>query len=289
MTMASDRVLTYDPAFSEEDATIVLTSSDGVNYRLHPFTLRTTSGFFRDMISLPQKKSDSAGDVKDIIQDEHIGLSEGSKVLGTLLSMISGLAVKKWESLDEMEEVLTAAQKYDMPGPLQTLRSAVSLPSPIFLQQPLRLYAIAVRHQWEEEARSASAHTLDLAIHDEEHTSVLEQVPSTYLLKLLRLHRSRRDKFKKYISRDNRCFGIDVCASCSGGRQKTPLQQLAQKLIWEMDRRPAGGVLTDGTWREWSICKGNACPHVGQVFTLIYGERIAEDIKVGLKSLPTMI
>ncbi|KZP02332.1 hypothetical protein FIBSPDRAFT_852303, partial [Athelia psychrophila] len=49
----------YHPSFSEEDATIVLTSSDGINYRIHPFTLRTTSGFFRDMISLPQKQGDA--------------------------------------------------------------------------------------------------------------------------------------------------------------------------------------------------------------------------------------
>lgn len=286
--MASEKALTYDPLFSEEDATIVLTSSDGVNYRLHPFTLRTTSGFFRDMISLPQKGSDDAGDVKGI-RDEHIGLSEGSKVLGTLLSMISGLAVKKWESLDEMEAVLIAAQKYDMPGPLHAIRSAVSTPLLIFLEQPLKLYAIAARYQWEEEAQIASAYTLRLYIHDEEHTSVLGQVPSPYLLRLLRLHRSRRDKFKKYILRDNRCFGIDVCTYCRSNRVQSSLEQLAQQFIWEMDQRPAGGVLMDGTWKEWPISKGNMCPDVSGTCVSQYGERIVEDIKVSLKSLPTTI
>lgn len=286
--MASDRTQTYDPAFSEEDATIVLTSSDGVNYRLHPFTLRTTSGFFHDMISLPQNQKESeAGDVKSI--QEQIGLSEGSKVLGTLLRMISGLPVEKWESLDVMENVLTAAQKYDMPGPLQTIRSAVASPSCVFLDQPLRLYAIAVRYQWEEEARVASTNTLHLSIHDKEHTSNLCQVPSPYLLRLLRLHRTRRDKFKEYISRDNRCFGIDVCTSCRNSKQQTPLEQLAQRFIWEMDRRPAGHVLMDGTWREWPVYKENSCPHVSGSLALTYGERIVEDIKVGLKSLPTTI
>jgi hypothetical protein len=44
----------YDPAFAENDANIVLQSSGGTIYQLPSFTLRTTSGFFCDMMTLPQ-------------------------------------------------------------------------------------------------------------------------------------------------------------------------------------------------------------------------------------------
>jgi hypothetical protein len=36
----------YDPLFAFDDADFVLRASDGTHYRIHTFTLRTTSGFF---------------------------------------------------------------------------------------------------------------------------------------------------------------------------------------------------------------------------------------------------
>lgn len=280
----SGTIRTYHPSFSEEDATIVLTSSDATSYRMHPFTLRTTSGFFRDMISLPQN---GVADVK-AVQDEQIALDEGSKVLTPLLKMISGLATEKWKSLEEMEGVLNAAQKYDMAGPISTIRSTVTSKSPskITLENPLRMYIIAARNDWDEEAQDVSAHTLNVCLHDETLAPMIQQVPSPYLLKLFHLHRSRREKFREYIERDNRRFGIDVCNSCRSGRQQTPLEQLAQMFVWEMDRQPEGKLLEEGAWKEWPLYKGNMCPHDSATMASKCGEKIAEDIRVGLKSLP---
>jgi len=281
---SSDR--TYHPAFSEEDATFVLTSSDGTNYRLHPFTLRTTSGFFRDMISLPQKSTGEAGDAKPA-QEEQIALDEGNRVLTPLLKMISGLAVERWKSLEELEGVLDAAQKYDMPGPLSTIRSTVaSPPSYITLENPLRLYIIAARHDWEEEAQAASVHTLEVCLHDEALASILQQVSSAYLLKLFRLHRIRRDKFREYIERDNRRFGLDICASCRAGNQLTPLEQIAHMFVREMDQKPGGNFLAEARWKEWPLYKGTMCPHNGSLLAAVCGDKIVEDLKVALKSLP---
>ncbi|KAF7968593.1 hypothetical protein HWV62_35344 [Athelia sp. TMB] len=283
---SSDR--TYHPAFSEEDATIVLTSSDGIHYRLHPFTLRTTSGFFRDMISLPQKSASEAGDTKTIVEEEQIALDEGNKVLTPLLKMISGQAVEKWTSLDEMKDVLDAAQKYDMPGPLSIIRSTVaSPPSYITLADPLRLYIIAAQHDWEEEARAASVHTLEVCLYDKTLESVLHQVPSAYLLKLFRLHRVRRDKFREYIERDNRRFGLDICVSCRAGNQLTPLEQIANRFVMEMDQKPGGNFLAEGMWKEWPLYKGAMCPHnPGTLLATLCGDKIVEDLRVALKSLP---
>lgn len=51
------RALKQHPLFTSEVADIILCSSDGYGYRVHSYTLRLASGFFRDMFSLPQSSS----------------------------------------------------------------------------------------------------------------------------------------------------------------------------------------------------------------------------------------
>jgi hypothetical protein len=120
--------LSYDPMFDSTDADFVLCSLDGIYYRIHSFILRITSSFFRAMLTLPQQRSDPG-------ETATVTLGETSKVLGVLLRMISGLEIPKWESLDDVEAVLDAAHKYDMPGPIATLRVIAS--SHLFLAEPL--------------------------------------------------------------------------------------------------------------------------------------------------------
>jgi hypothetical protein len=127
---ATAQNLSYDPMFDSKDADFVLCSSDGTYYRIHSFILRTTSSFFRAMLTLPQQPNDP-GELETIA----VTLGETSKVLGVLLRMISGLEIPKWESLDDVEAVLDAAHKYDMPGPMAALRLIAS--SHLFLAEPL--------------------------------------------------------------------------------------------------------------------------------------------------------
>lgn len=282
-TIASDQLHKYHPLFAEEDATIIITSSDGVHYRMHPFILRTTSGFFRDMISLPRH-----GGVAESYED-HITLNERGKILENLLRIISGFGVLQWESLDELEDVLAAAQKYDMPGPQLAIRSVIR--SGIFLKTPLRLYAIAACYGWEEEAKIASKLSLDMSIYDDEHTAILERIPTSYILRLFRLHRDRRNQFRKHVSRDNGCFGIQTCADCNRAVKNSGLEQLMNLIIWEMDQRPAGSDLVEGIWKKWPAYKSEPC-QCGRSKTFVatvYGEKITEDIRACLKVLPSTI
>jgi hypothetical protein len=101
-----------------------------------------------------------------------ITLDENSEVLGRLLRMISGFEISKWKSFDEIEDLLAAAYKYDMPGPLATALN--SFPWPFINDNPLRLYAITTRNGWEEEAKTASKLSLNLPIYDDSYVSVLE-------------------------------------------------------------------------------------------------------------------
>jgi len=176
-----------------------------------------------------------------------------------------------------------------MLGPQLIIRSAIT--SPTFLKQPLRLYAIAVRYGWEEEAKLASKYSLALSLHDNEHSRILERIPTTYVLRLFHLHRTRRDKFKSHVTRDNGCFGIQNCPSCYRSLRNSTLGDLTNFIVWEMDRYPDGHTLLEGQWKEWPGYEGDkACSHCSVTFSdARYVERISADIRSCLQSLPSTI
>lgn len=273
----------YDPSFTEEDALIILQSSDGTLYRMHAFVLRKTSEFFSGMMTLPQKSQNPAEET-----EEHIVLNETSKILGVLLRMISGLEIPKWVSIDDVEDVLAAAHKYDMDGPIATIRSAMY--SPLFVSEPLKLYAIAANNNWEEEAKEASKLSLALWIHDEKHVLTLERVPSPYLIRLFDLHWRRQDGFKLPFNKKP-CFGSNNtdCHNC-GRRQNW--EPLVLKFFVEMEKRPDGDTLVK--WKQWDEAKlffsGERCNDKHRCSTYTdYDSIITSFIQVTLKHLPLTI
>lgn len=270
----------YDPAFIEEDANVILASSDGRSYRVPSYALRTTSGFFRDMMTLPQGNDQ---------QDEVIiVLDEKSQVLGTLLRMITGLEFKRLESFDELEDLLAAADKYDMPGPRAFIHTIIT--TPLFLQEPLRLYAIAARYGWEEEAKLASKHTLALSIYNDEYAAILERIPVSYLMRLLRLHRERVAKFKEYITRAGGCFGIQECPRCYQKAIWNSVGYLVNLMVSEMDQRPGGRELLAGNWKKWPIYQEDrSCSTDCGATYRDHWPGIAEDIENCFNSLPSTI
>jgi hypothetical protein len=62
------------------------------------------------MFSLPQRSPPTANDI--------IYLDEEAATLEALLRMVCGQPVLRLESIDAVENILCAAEKYDMPGPM---------------------------------------------------------------------------------------------------------------------------------------------------------------------------
>ncbi|KAF7964788.1 hypothetical protein HWV62_2902 [Athelia sp. TMB] len=259
----------YDPVFTDPEASVVLTSADGVSYRMHPFTLRTSS----KLPAVPAK------------------LDESSPVLGRLFRMISGLGAGRWESIDEVDEALIAAHKYQMPGPILDMRCTAL--SPFLAKYPLKVFLIAARYDWEDEAKLASTHTLSISIHDEKYAPLLDANPSPYLTRLFRLHRTRRDSFKAHITRGSRCFGIEVCPYCQKAHSPNnapALRDLMNSMGWEMDRQPDGARLLASRWKEWKAYRdGRLCPKYTKLQGSEYGELILRDVKACLDALPSTI
>jgi hypothetical protein len=191
---ADNSVPAYHILFSLSDADFVLRSLEGTLYRIHSYTLRTTSGFFETMFTLPQPKNNPT-DVLDVYEEDF--------ALECLLKMISGLTLPKWRSISDLTRVLTLAEKWDTPGPLSVMRSALTAQQ--FLQNhPLHCYSIATYFGWNEEAKIASTHTLTLDLHDSAHSPLMDEMSSKDLLLLLNLHRKRRDMFRELLNSPER-------------------------------------------------------------------------------------
>lgn len=255
----------YHPQFAFADADVVLCSTEGTLYHVYSYTLKTTCGLFRTMFSLPQKLG-VEGDSKT---PEPIPIYEHDNVLEKILCMIHGLPIPKWKSLDDLEQVLFLAEKWDAQGPQDAIRAVLT--SPQFLTEPLRVYILATHFDWEDEAKLASQSTLSLSLHDETHQPLLSRLSSKYLVPLLNLHRRRRDLFKELLDSPERFTAGNSnpyhCSRCGVTQlENHSWRELKAALFVEIDRCPLGdriGSLDLASWPEAQACWVARCRKEG--------------------------
>ncbi len=257
----------YHPQFNSPEADIILVSSDDTAYRVPHFTLRNTCGFFRSHLA-GYTPPYGPGDSTDRLAP--IEVVEKDKILSKVLCMLCGLHTGTWDSIDDVDDAATLAQRWDAPGPLCIIRSGIT--APMFLADPLRLYAIATRLGWDDEARMASTQTLSLDLYDEEYRPALERISSRHLMTLMRLHRSRRDGFKRLIDGDS-YFGAGnaagyLCPGCGEETTNHTWRELKVRMYIEMDRRPLGDTLCGLEMEEWPeaiACWNAKCRNCGRL------------------------
>jgi len=288
----------FHPQFNSLEADLTLISSEGTAYRVHYFTLRNTCGYFRTLligytpISSPaQSQGPGTGHTSISNLQQPIEVDEKDKTITKVLSMVCGLHITNWESINEVDDALSLAQKWDAPGPLSMIRGAIT--APMFLADPLRLYAITTRLGWEEETRLASTHTLALDLYEETHQLILERISSSALMALFRLHRLRRNSFKQLID-SNSFFDAGNCArylcrKCSEEMSNHTWRELKMRMFMEMDKRPLGDTLCSLEMEEWPeamLCWAANCqkPSCGE---LNYNKiSTLRDIKECINRLP---
>lgn len=247
----------FHSLFSSPDADVILGASDHTLFRVHSWTLKTTSGWFRSLFSMPRLNP-----VAD--HPEIINLDEDSYTLGSLLRMICGLPINPLTSYDDVDALLFAAEKYDMPGPISLIRILVMTPP--LLDQPLRLYAAASRFGWEEEAKHASTQSLALNLYASEYQPILRKIGTNAVLDLIHLHRERREGLRRRLNEPPFVTGITVahCPRCRRTIDHHTWRELKYKVVLEMDVRPLGDtVLNVGLvdWPEAQACWDAKCPN----------------------------
>ena len=99
------QLTSFGPPFDDDDADIILRSSDQVEFLVYKVILSKASPVFKTMFSLPQPATDIARPIVD--------LAENSKVLAAVLSAIyphTSVAANPL-SLDDLIATLDAARK----------------------------------------------------------------------------------------------------------------------------------------------------------------------------------
>lgn len=166
------------------DADIVLLCNDGVELPVYRRILSEASPFFNDMFTLPQCHS-TEPPTAPVIE-----VSETSEVIETLMKLVYPGLDPQLDTLDDISRTLIPAVKYDMIRAVETLRRL--LLSPKFVQsEPVRVYAIACRHDLEHEARVASKFTLSITVLDSALSDDLKHITAWSYHRLLDLHRRR--------------------------------------------------------------------------------------------------
>ena len=222
------------PSFSGifSGVTIRLLSVDNVLFPISPETLARTSGWFQTMLSLPQ------GCRTDDDECELVPMAESSEVLAGLLSMICGIGLPPLHDLAFAEQLLLAAEKYEMPMPIATIRTLLS---PVEFS-PIQLYGIACRMNWETEAKKAATRTLALDIMAAENAGELARLEQPHLMKLISLHDLRRKAIGEALENENiftanarsmRCRNILSIQWCDAPIDRT--NWWAFKLAWSRE------------------------------------------------------
>jgi hypothetical protein len=135
-----------DPSFvplllNVPDASIIVRSSDQVNFRIHKSVLAMSSPIFEDLLSLPQPPDDELVDGLPVVQ-----LSEDACVLSNLVSLLYLTQRRvKPVSYEKVFALLAAGQKYDMELVQLDIRDKVkcgTFPAPVS-DQAFCAYALA--------------------------------------------------------------------------------------------------------------------------------------------------
>ena len=236
------------------------------------------------MFSLPQRPLACDQTIDPIVVDEDSTTLEG------LLTIISGLGVPRLNSYDAIEPILHAAEKYDMAGPMSVIRAILATPP--LLSDPLRLYAVACRYGWEDEALMASRETLTLNLHAPEHRPTLQKLGTDALLALFALHRTRRETLRRRL--DDPPFvndsGETSCSNCGSVVDYHTWRELKYVIIMEMDARPLGDTVCNPGLLEWPAaraCWNAKCLNCDRV---LYDKTLTmRVIRECIEQLPTTI
>ncbi|KAJ8472731.1 hypothetical protein ONZ51_g8318 [Trametes cubensis] len=130
--------------FDDEDADLVLRSSDDVDFWVYKIILAKASPVFRDMFTLPREAH---------AKRQVVTLTEDADTIERLLRILYPVEWPKFASYDEVRLVLAAAHKYMIPFVTSNLKDVLHR----FIEsKPLDVYATAYSHQAREVAVAAA-------------------------------------------------------------------------------------------------------------------------------------
>ena len=235
-------------SFDAEDADLILRAADCKEFRVHRCILSIASPVFRDMFAFPQPHDPTHQ------QLPHVDLPETAVTLDILLRYIYPIPSPKIEDFTILSNLLVSAEKYGAEGVTSRLRT-ILISSHFLDLDPLRVYAIACRWSFFEEAKFASTLTVyvDLAKQGEGCTEDMKYMSGLDYHRLLVLQRARKDTVQKLVAEQPTPGGC-----CSVG-----YNDIRRLLVEEMSRKKLDVSeclsLLEGSGKV-KPCKSGLCP-----------------------------
>lgn len=235
--------------FGPPDGDIII-RTQGVSprdFKLHKLVLSLASPVFRDIFSLPQPISDvSRADI------EIVDVTDPPEALDLVLRLIyPQFTPPNVENLNLLVEGLVIADKYDIGRARTELRSRLSK---FAKENPLRVYAIAFRFGFEEEAEAAFSLTAGICLPAlVDLPDDLKYIPATVYHKLVRLHEMRREEIEDAVN------GVPFEAGCPECKWAKALAEstLRTKLVRTICRSEP--VRVAGCIEQLGICCRGTC------------------------------
>jgi len=264
-------------SFDASDADVILVSSDSTQFRVHRCILSAASPFFHDMFTLPQPPQ---------LTLPSIPVSEPSLVIDTLLRFIYPVQDPPLDSLCDLVPILTAAVKYDLTSVLTSLRAL--LVSPRFTTaDPTRVYAIASRFEFEQEAQIASKYTLRVNVLDAPLSDDLKFISAYAYHRLLDLHRRRVQAAVQMLILP----GDIKCMQCNGSSYSIHIApkwwaEFERRAREELSVRPTTDVIFSMEFLAQVVIASGCQRCAGSVLD---SWRFLEDLKRSIDALPATI
>ena len=211
--------------FNVPDGDIILRALSPLthrDFRVHKLILSLASPVFRDMFGIPQPRANELNADIEIIE-----MTDPPRALDLVLRLIYPFPPPTVDSLDLLVEGLVITDKYNIEGARARLREPLNR---FIGEAPLRVYAIASRFGFNEEAEAASSLTTSIFL--PAHTDLpddLKYVPAPTYHKLIMLHEKHRDEIEDAVDGvlfEPTCLECKVAKALAEPRMRTKLVRI---------------------------------------------------------------
>lgn len=170
--------------------TVILRSSDNVDFFVSKPILAQVSDVFKDIFELPVTAPEDAAPPQGDSQRHDLPLievTETSSTLNIILRLCYPVENPDLSDLGDIRLLLEARRKYMIEAFDRTIKDALSL---IAESQPLEVFALASRYALEDAANDAAKQMLAFPQNDNLAQSVLEDLTATQYHRLLQYRRA---------------------------------------------------------------------------------------------------
>ena len=175
------------------DADIILRSCDSHEFRVWRLYISKSSPVLNNHIQAildPSHLTSSSG--ANALPLPVVQLSDSGSILSSLLTFIFPVPPILPKTFEEIMELLSVAQKYEMEFVLANIRGCVALHNPPFVhpKNAFCAYSLAQKYRLRQEAANAARTTLSFTLTFEDLEDKLDVMPGAYLHELWIYHQS---------------------------------------------------------------------------------------------------